>query len=77
METKQALIINSEEELFTAFNKLYKELNEEDFYIDKDHANDLLAKLNIIEKKAKEYGVVSSNESLKGIYFCKLLILFL
>jgi hypothetical protein len=67
MESKSKdLIIDTEEELYSNFNKIYQKLKEDEYCINMSDAPSLLKNLNLIESKAKEFSVISPNEEVDG-----------
>ena len=68
MEKQENLKIETEEELYTEFNKIFLEFINNDFETPSENAKQILKDLVLCEQKAKEYSVISPNEDLEGNY---------
>ena len=72
MDTKiKPFVIDTEEELYEKYTKIYEQLKEDEYTIPMAEAEGLLKKLSLIESKAKEFSVISSNEEICGINLFK------
>jgi hypothetical protein len=67
MEKKKiSFTIDTEEELKEKYQKIYNQLKADEYTIPMAESSGLLQKLNLIEKKAKHFGVISPNEYIEG-----------